>query len=239
MKLQDLALREGIEDKGIFKGAFLAGMPGSGKSTIAGRITDGTVSPKFVNVDKAFEFLSNKQGEFPTSAAWALFGQLSKSITQAQLAGYLNGMLPLYVDGTGGNAGAMVRRRGILEGLGYDTMMIWVDVSLETAIERVNHRPERQVDVQHVESVYAASQKNKQYYKSTFGANFLEVTNEGNDFNESEAYSTANRFFASPIQNPTGVRSVELLRAEGAKVLTPTLYPVTHMRKLVDVWFTR
>ena len=55
MRLQSY-LREGIEDKGIFKAMFMAGHPGAGKSYVLRKVKSGQVEPRLVNTDKTFPF---------------------------------------------------------------------------------------------------------------------------------------------------------------------------------------
>ena len=62
LKLVDL-LTEGIHDKGIFKAVFLAGGPGSGKSTVVKQLALNALGFKTVNTDKAFESGLKKAGQ--------------------------------------------------------------------------------------------------------------------------------------------------------------------------------
>ena len=62
-------LKEGVQDKGIFKAVFLAGGPGSGKTYAAkqifgipDRFNISMSGMKMVNSDKELKFLLNKFG---------------------------------------------------------------------------------------------------------------------------------------------------------------------------------
>ena len=55
--IQEDIISEGINDKGIFKACFMAGTPGSGKSYVISKISDGAIEPRIVNSDKMTEFL--------------------------------------------------------------------------------------------------------------------------------------------------------------------------------------
>jgi shikimate kinase len=233
-------IEEGIEDKGIFKSIFLSGLPGAGKSTVISKVTDGTVAPRIVSTDRSYEHLLTKNDVNADATAWALYGPLSKTINQNMLFQYLNGMLPIYVDGTSANTGTLIKRSGILESIGYDTMMIYVNVDLETAIERVSNRT-RHVDTDFIKRVHKQIEANKTFYQSKFGSNYVEIDNNSDNFAamENQTFSIASKFFTSPIANPMGVNNVRKLRRAKKKYLTPTVYDPEYIKKLVDVWYQK
>lgn len=229
---------EGVEDKGLFKAVFFAGLPGAGKSTIASRITDGAVSPRHVNTDRSYEFLLKKFGQEATPAAWAMLGKQSQSINSEALLNYLNGMLPLFIDGTSANPIASNNRADIAEQIGYDIAMVWVNIDFDTAMQRMQGR-ERKVDKEFVEHVYNVISDNKAGYQQRFGSNFIEVDNSGDNFTEMEGkvFNIMNRFFQSPIQNPTGTRIVEKLRGSSEKYLVPTITTQEQLQQMVNSWY--
>jgi predicted kinase len=231
-------LTESINDKGIFKAVFLAGLPGAGKSTVAQKVTDGAVSPRMVNTDRSYEFLLKKHGQEATRAAWALLGKQAQTINQELLANYLNGMLPMFIDGTSANPSSALRRTGIADSFGYDTAMIWVNVSFETALERIQGR-ERKVDTSFVKRVYETLESNKEMYRGRFGSEFIEVDNNDDNFDamESKVFNITNRFFTSPVKNPIGQRAMEQLEASGEKYLVPSIYSDEYIKKVIDVWY--
>ena len=231
-------LTESINDKGLLKAVFFAGLPGAGKSTVAQRITDGAVSPRIVNTDRSYEFLLRKHGKKAGPTAWALLGETAKTINADLLANYLNGMLPMFIDGTSANPGAAMRRAGIAESLGYDTAMIWVDITYETALKRIQER-ERQVSEEFVERVYADLEGNKVLYKSRFGSNFIEIDNNGNNFDamEGQVFNTTSRFFTDPVNNTIGQRLLEDMEANGSKYLVPDVYTMQYIQKVASVWY--
>ena len=233
-------LVEGINDKGIFKAIFFAGLPGAGKSTVAQRVTDGTVSPRIVNTDRSYEYLLKKHGEKATEAAWALLGPAAKQINSKLLTQYLNGMLPLFVDGTSANPGAAMRRTGIAESLGYDTAMVWVNVDLDVAVERIATR-ERKVNTEFVKRVYDTIESNKGMYQSRFGSNFIEVDNNADNYSamEGQVYNVVNKFFTSPISNPIGQRIEAQMQEQGLKTLAPEIYSIDYLEKIVGVWYMK
>mgnify|MGYP003631900466 CR=1 FL=1 len=133
-------LQEGVYDPNIFKAFFLAGGPGSGKSYVVRKTTGGT-GLKVVNSDNAFEKflkdanLSLKMPESETDARKPVRDR-AKEITKKQQANYLEGRLGLIIDGTGHNFDKIATQSNGLRQLGYDTHMIFVNTSLDVALER-------------------------------------------------------------------------------------------------------
>ena len=133
-------LQEGLYDPNIFKAFFLAGGPGSGKSYVVKKTTGGT-GLKSVNSDEAFEHLLTKAGlslkmppeEFERKEVQRA---RAKELTKAKQKNYLEGRLGLIIDGTGKNADKILKQKAGLEELGYDTYMIFVNTSLDVALQR-------------------------------------------------------------------------------------------------------
>jgi hypothetical protein len=131
------SLQEGINDKNLFKSVFLAGGAGSGKSFIASKVfgygqDKVAISPmgaKIVNSDKFFEIFLAKEG-LPSIINMDNQGIYTKQMTQRELAKkktdlqkkhYINGMLPLIIDGTGRDLRKILGIKEELEKVGYDT----------------------------------------------------------------------------------------------------------------------
>jgi len=236
MRYTDLI--ESINDKGIFKSMFFAGLPGAGKSTVAQRVTDGAVSPRIVNTDRSYEYLLKRHGAQAGPLAWELLGGKAKTLNTSLLTNYLNGMLPLFVDGTSANPNAALRRAGLAESFGYDTAMIWVDVTYETALARIQQR-ERKVDPDFVKHVYETIEGNRELYRSRFGNNFIEVDNNSDNFDvmEGKVFNAASRFFTEPVKNQIGQRLITEMKESGEKYLVPNVYSMEYIQKVVSVWY--
>ena len=133
-------LQEGLYDPNIFKAFFLAGGPGSGKSYVARKATGGA-GLKSVNSDDAFEHMLKKAGlslKMPpeeTEPRDVVRGR-AKDITVLKQKNYLEGRLGLIIDGTGRESDKILRQKAKLEELGYDTYMIFVNTSLDVALQR-------------------------------------------------------------------------------------------------------
>lgn len=225
-------LIEGIEDKGIFKAVFLAGHPGSGKSYTLSRIKSGQIEPRIVNTDKFVEHYKN--------ADWMKIGDRVRRLNNSQLVLYLNSMLPLAIDGTSGSISAMLRRRGLLESIGYDTAMVFVNTDLDTAIKRVQQR-ERKVDPEFIKKSFRQLNDNKAFYRSKFDT-FIEVDNgEGELTDEAitHAFKFVTSFYNSPVKNPIGKRRMAEMRQKGWKYLDPNVMTLDEIKRIVSVWYKK
>ena len=120
------SLTEGINDRGIFKAVFIVGTPSAGKSTVVATVGDGRIKPKLVNTDIPFEHMAFKAGytdddmadEVTQTKAWMELRDRVKIVAKNQLAQYLNGMLPLFIDGTSSNPNNLKMLKAALEILG-------------------------------------------------------------------------------------------------------------------------
>ena len=173
-------LQEGVYDPNIFKAFFLAGGPGSGKSYVVRKTTGGT-GLKVVNSDDAFESLLKKAGlslkmpkseEEPRDAVRAR----AKELTAMKKSNYLEGRLGLIIDGTGREADKIIRQHRALKELGYDTHMIFVNTSLDVALQRNAERP-RSVPEPIVVKSWKDVQANIGTFSQTFRQGFVVVDN--------------------------------------------------------------
>ena len=173
-------LHEGVYDQHIFKAFFLAGGPGSGKSYVVSRTTGGS-GLKLVNSDDAFENLLRKAGlslKMPSSEEEPrdVVRGRAKEITAKKKANYLEGRLGLIIDGTGREAEKILFQKRQLEELGYDTYMIFVNTSLDVALQRNADRP-RSVPESIVTKSWKAVQSNIGKFNNMFRKGFIIVDN--------------------------------------------------------------
>jgi len=146
IRFQDL--QEGLYDPNIFKAFFLAGGPGSGKSFVTNNAFGGT-GLKTINSDTAFERSLKKNGlslKMPEDEAEArdIIRDRAKAMTGSQLDLSIKGRLGLVIDGTGRDYDKIKEQKALLDLLGYDCYMVFVNTSLEVALER-NSKRERSV----------------------------------------------------------------------------------------------
>ena len=173
-------LQEGLYDPNIFKAFFLAGGPGSGKSYVAGR-TMGGHGLKTVNQDEPFEYLLKQAGlslKMPPEQQEPrdVVRGRAKDITKARQANYLEGRLGVVIDGTGKDANKILGQKSGLEELGYDTYMVFVNTSLDVALQR-NAERSRSIPEPIVVKSWKDVQANIGKFSNMFRAGFIVVDN--------------------------------------------------------------
>lgn len=186
MKIHDILekqILEGPNDPHIFKAVFLAGGPGSGKSYVSGKLLGGT-GLRVVNSDDIYEYLMNKQNlALDPETIFSPQGQeirgRAKELTKKRRGHYLDGRIGIIIDGTGKDVGKVEKEANALRELGYDTMMLFVNTSLDVAQERNQQRP-RKLDPSVVEKMWNAVQQNIMAFQQVFGSsNFHVIDNSG------------------------------------------------------------
>lgn len=198
-------LQEGVYDPNIFKAFFLAGGPGSGKSYVARRTTGG-MGLKVVNSDDAFESLLKKAGlslKMPPEqeAPRAVVRGRAKELTAKRKGNYLEGRLGLIIDGTGKEFDKIQRQARQLQELGYDTYMIFVNTSLDVALQRNAERP-RSVPESIVIKSWKDVQSNLGKFNNFFGGGMIIVDN--NDAGEdifTQVFKRVQKLVKRKVQN--------------------------------------
>ena len=205
-------LDEGPNDPHIFKAIFLAGGPGSGKSFVSSKLLGGT-GLRVVNSDDIYEYLMNKQNlALDPETIFSPQGQeirgKAKELTKKRRGHYLDGRIGIIIDGTGKDVAKVEKESDKLRELGYDTMMLFVNTSLDIAQERNQMRP-RKLDPKEVEKMWNAVQQNIMSFQQVFGApNFHVVDNSGGledpkrakQFNE--VFRAIQKFINTPPKMP-------------------------------------
>ena len=196
MKLENTydSLNEGINDPGVFKAVFMAGGPGSGKSLAAKKLGFGSMGLRPVNSDSSFEMglkkagLSLKMPESEEEQRDAIRVH-AKAITGKRQEMYLKGRLGIVIDSTARDVANIIKQKKLLQDLGYETAMVFVNTSLETALDR-NRQRERSIPDNIVQSNHATVRKNMGKLQATFGRqNFFIVDNDG-DMNDLDKNTT-------------------------------------------------
>ena len=211
-------LQEGLYDPNIFKAIFLAGGPGSGKSYVAGKATGGA-GLKMVNSDPAFEHLLKKAGlslkmppeEFERKEVER--GK-AKKLTAKMRANYLEGRLGLIIDGTGKDADKILYQKNMLEELGYDTYMIYVNTSVDVALQRNADRA-RSLPESDVIKFWKAVQSNIGQFSNMFRGNLIIVDN--NDAGEDVLMGIYKRVKGLLRKKVTNTRAKNWMAMELAK----------------------
>tara|TARA_R100000152_G_C6775797_1_gene204456 strand:+ start:1796 stop:2548 length:753 start_codon:yes stop_codon:yes gene_type:complete len=249
LKLMDL-LTEGVYDKGIFKAVFLAGGPGSGKSYVAKQIYGipdkyniSVTGMKMINQDKELKYLLKKYGFDPAHLASMpdeLFQYLTgkgddasglrdfaKELNTQRKLGYMSGKLGMIIDGTGHNFSKIAKEKKWLESEGYDCAMVFVNTSLDVALQR-NKERDRVLPDHIVKKSWQDVQKNLGGFQALFGSHFVIVDNskflsakEAESKFGALAKSFCTKWASEPIKNPIGQQWVKdqlKLKNAGVKI---------------------
>ena len=214
-------LVEGYKDPGIFKAVFLAGGPGSGKTYIAkglfgipDRVNVSQTGMKMVNSDKELKFLLNKYGfgtnldALPDEVFHNLTGDgkdtsglrsFAKDLTAERRRLYQNGRLGMIIDGTGDDYQKIAGEKAELEKIGYQTYMIFVNTTLEVALQR-NELRDRVLPQSIVSQSHKEVNRNIGAFQGLFGSgNFMIVDN-----NEQKTEDQAKKRFKMLVKQGLG-----------------------------------
>ena len=210
MKSYEQILSEGLYDPNIFKAFFLAGGPGSGKSFVARNVFSGT-GLKLVNSDIILENSLKKAGlslSMPDEEQYFrdILRTRAKAIVDNQIDLYVKGRLGLVIDATGRDYNIISRQFSALQLLGYDCYMVFVNTSLEVALER-NSKRERVVPEYITKNSWQSVQNNIGRFQNLFGlTNFVVVDNSKSEQElvtqtMNKVNSVVRRFLTTPIKS--------------------------------------
>ncbi len=206
-------LQEGLQDPNIFKAFFLAGGPGSGKSYVVRYSTGGT-GLRVVNSDDVFEKylkdagMSMKMGsEDPRRDN---LRSKAKAATAKRQANYIEGRIGMVIDGTGKDYDKIRAHKAELESLGYDTHMIFVNTSIEVALER-NAKRARTVPEDAAILSWKAVQSNIGKFSSLFRGTMVIVdNNKPDDDIEMITFKEVKRLLGKKVQNTRAKQWIEM-----------------------------
>ena len=183
MKTYEQFLREGVYDPNIFKAVFMAGGPGSGKSFVAGKTTGG-LGLKMINSDTPFERFLKKEGlslKMPESETDKrdVERARAKKVTASKKFHAIKSRLGILIDGTGHVYDKVAKQASMLQQIGYETSMVFVNTSLEVALAR-NEQRARSVQPTLVKKSWQDVQNNMGKFQNFFRpGNFFIVDNNG------------------------------------------------------------
>ena len=207
-------LQEGLQDPNIFKAFFLAGGPGSGKSYVVRYSTGGT-GLRVVNSDDVFEKYLKDAGlsmKMPPEEWEANQKERAraKKVTASRKANYIEGRIGMVIDGTGARYDEIRQHKADLEALGYDTHMIFVNTSLDVALER-NAKRERTVPEDVAITSWKAVQGNLGKFSSLFRGSFVPVdNNQADDDIEMSTFKEVKRLLKKKVTNTRAKSWIEM-----------------------------
>jgi cytidylate kinase len=211
-------LQEGLYDPNIFKAIFLAGGPGSGKSYVTRRTTGGT-GLKIVNSDDAFETMMKKAGlslKMPPKEEERkdIIRGRAKKVTIKRQDNYVEGRLGLIIDSTARDSAKILEHKAMLEELGYDTYMIYVNTSIDVALQR-NAERSRSLPKSIVVTSWKEVQANIGTFSNMFRQGFIVVDN--NDASDDELMEVWKRVKGLLRKKVTNTRAKNWMAMELAK----------------------
>ena len=206
---------------------FLAGGAGSGKSNVVKQLGLENQGFKVVNSDISLEWLKKNSG-LPADMKDLTPKQLSQlgklqwearkiaARKQMKFKGEGNGIV---VDGTGGSMKVMEKQVQEFKDAGYDVQMMFVETSLETALERNAARKERTLKEIIVRKNHEAVQNNKEGFRTLFGDNFAEVKTDNLKINDPMPQVLVNKMDKFTKGYIKGRLTAEEFAMEGANIL--------------------
>jgi predicted kinase len=156
--------------------------------------------------DEVFKNLTD-----PSQTDYSGLRSYAKELTGVRKKLYQNGRLGMIIDGTGDDYAKISKEKKELEQKGYDCYMIFVNTTLDVALERNRNRdrvlPEKIVVDSHRQVV-----KNIGGFQGLFGSNNFIIIDNNKDLTQEQAQRRFNmlvkkglsRFIKRPIQNPKG-----------------------------------
>ena len=189
-------IQEGVHDPYIFKAVFMAGAPGSGKSTVLRELFGGT-GMKLIDADE----IRRAHLDMGKGSDYETYGK----IVRKQRSNFALQRLGLLMDTTAWWAPSIVETKHQLEDLGYDVGMVHVYAPLQTSLERVKARAEvtgRVVPEEEVVKRYEGLRNNLRDYGELFGDAFWFVDNTRNRPNMDLVRNHLKSWLRQPPRNP-------------------------------------
>ena len=165
---------------------FLAGGAGSGKGNVVRKLGLEKQGFKIVNQDISLEWLKKNHG-LPADmrnltkeqrSTLGKLGHQARGIARRKMMKFQGNADGVVVDGTGASSRNMQKLVDEFEAKGYDVSMIYVETSLDVALQRNRARQERSLLDVIVRRNHESVQNNKSTFKEMFGKRFMEVNTD-------------------------------------------------------------
>lgn len=224
MDVYEELISEGVYDPLIFKAIVMAGGPGVGKGFVTqeifgipNKVGFSYQGLKTVNSDVEFEHFLKKagfklsdlskepeEGGISDETRDAIRGS-AKQTHNKRAENYLKGRLGVIIDTTSDEIDKAKKKKDMLEALGYDVYMLYVNTSIETAQAR-NLKRERKLKPKMVMQIWRQVQDSKDALESLYKPNFIVVNNDKN-LDPGEGFGpminkAIKSFINKPVKNP-------------------------------------
>ena len=168
------------------KVVFLAGGAGSGKGNVVSKLGLEKQGFKIVNQDISLEWLKKNHGlpenmndlNKEQKSILGKLGHQARGIAKRKMMKFQGQGDGVVVDGTGASLKQMQKLVAEFEAKGYDVSMVFVETSLDVALERNRARPERSLLDFIVKKNHESVMGNKESFKEIFGETFMEVNTD-------------------------------------------------------------
>jgi len=215
-ELFDNNLNEGVHDKSIFKGIFVIGSPGSGKSTIAHKI-EGIGGLRPVDPDMFFEMIYKKEVDpdlktmkYKPEETYRIRHNVGHH-NRKRFNIFVDSRIGFVFDGTGRDFNKTTDIVQSAEDIGYDTLLIIVTCELEEALKR-NAGRARTEDEAFVKQAYQQFMNNIPKYQGFFRNRcvFVDSTHmKKTDPLPVNCEKAVRKFTNQPIMNPIALDWIE------------------------------
>ena len=174
------------------KVVFLVGAAGSGKSTLTKQLGFKEQGFTVINRDTELERLTKEAG-LPTDMRkftpkqrdqWREMQYKAAEKSTDDIAALRSKGKGVVIDEAGSSEAAIMRNLREFKKAGYDVQMVFVESSLDIALERNKNRTERSLTDTTVKNSFEAVMKNKKRFSEMFKENFVEVNTNKLGINE-------------------------------------------------------
>lgn len=181
-------ISEGVYDPGIFKAIIMVGPMGAGKSTVKDKLLSTMSGLRSVNLDDFNEMLV-RQGKVAGGYLTPRQIESNRTLVQKRKAYFIQERLGLLIDTSGQDFNSLIDTINEAEQLGYDVLVIGVNVSLETSMARQKSRAQlqykkwgasRNVPEDLARTSYNIIQRNIPLLQKMLGDQFILIQNDDN-----------------------------------------------------------
>lgn len=206
MKLSHLLI-EGVYDPSIFKAIFIVGSPGAGKSWVIDNLGINEFGLKLLDSDREFVHYLTKMNkslkiDHNKDPELLQIRQRAVQLDNKFKSLYMAGRLGVVVSGTGYSFDIISNKKKELEDFGYDTYIIFVNTSMDIALQR-NKSRDRTLGDDVVTSKWAMYMANIGKLQELFGAERFFVFDNSDESNSlgniKRLYKTVARWVTSPL----------------------------------------
>jgi len=224
----DRRIDESPHDPAALRAVFIAGSGASGKGFVGRQIFTARDGFHTVNADTHLERLLKKKGIAPKDVGkhYGLFTK-ARDLRHAELGVRASVRQGMVIDSTGWDYPRIANPKKALENLGYDTYMVVIMTTLETARKRNKDRGAsggREVPQSYIDDAHRGLMDNLGRYMRLFGAGRIFIIDNDDDLTPRQFQQIVGaklkqirkKIMNKPIKNPLGVKWLKNAYAQSA-----------------------